>query len=158
MKFPKKTVWTLALWWGLYYLWSNYAPEIWNTVGTVVWWIQWILEPMSNAINSWVETLVWTAAPFAFPMIAWWYAGKKLSDAMWIEWKWKKRAMSALWVWVWAWLWFAASSTVLAPALTVAWTWYAAYKWFKWWKYLLKKWYGWLKGWIKWAYNWVKNA
>lgn len=154
MGFPKKTLWTLGLLGGAWYLASSYASGVWNTIWTVAWAVDQIFELWSGVINSISEPIIWSAAPFAFPMIAWWYMGKKLSDAMAIEWKWKKRAVSITWVWIWAWLWVAASASALSPYLTVAWAWYVVYKWYQWWKYLLKKWYSW----IKWFFNWVKAS
>lgn len=154
MKFPKKTIWALAWLWGLWYLVNEYPSEVWQTIWTIVWTVDGIIETWAEAVNNISQPILGSAAPFAFPMIAWWALGKKLSDAMWIEWKWKKRATTVLWTWIWAWLWVAASTSVLAPYLTVAWAGYSAYKGAK-----LVKW-GWKKliWWVKGFYNWVKTA
>jgi hypothetical protein len=98
--------------------------------------------------------MIAAAAPFAFPMIAGGYAGKKLADVMKIEWEIKNWLVTAGGVWAWALAAAAATGTAFAPLLTVAWAWYAWYKTFQWLKYTWKKMLWGVKG----AYAWVKEA
>jgi len=154
MNFSKKTVWTAAIL-GAWYLWAKeYVPEVAEATSTIVGWVQWVLEYASEGINTATETVIGTAAPFAFPMIAGGYLGKKVADSMKIEWDTMRRVASVAGIWAWASLWYAAAGSFLAPALTVAWAWYAGYKSFQGVRYITRK----TIGGVKWAINWVRTA
>lgn len=146
--------WTaLATAWAATYL--NFSNEVW----TVVWAVHWVVDTTSNVVHNVLtqpvlEPVVWAAAPFVFPTVAWAKVGAKLADWMAIEWKWKKRAMTIGW-WV---AWAALSTSVVAPYLTVAWAWLSAYYTAKyWWKFAKSLGRGmvwgakWFKDWFKWT-------
>ena len=154
MNFPKKTAWALLWFWAWYHLADNYAPEVLTATSDFAGWVHWLIETASNGINTVTEVAIGTAAPFAFPMVAGWYLGKKVADSMKIESTTLRRAASVAGAWIWAWVWYTASASILAPYLTVAWVWYAGYKGFQGLKYIWRKAVWWVKG----AYNGVVTA
>ena len=119
MKGLAKYVWlpTWILAWGSYV--ANTHPEVVTTAWSVVWAVDGILSPMYNTAVEAVSKLpvVWEAAPFAFPMVAWGSLGYKLADLIGIENKILKHATAITGTWLWA----AASQTVLAPYLWLYW-------------------------------------
>ncbi len=165
MKLPKINLKNTAiaggLWYaGLYWLanmpsWlENGISSLANWVWEVVWTTAQATSNVLSNVNLPVIPAFWTAAPFIAPMIAGWWAWKKLTDAMDIQNKTLKNITSVAWVSAWA-LWAAALTwTAASPFLTIAWTWLWAYYWLKYWAKTI----GWTWRILKWAYNWIKTA
>lgn len=123
MDFPKKTLWTTAALWVVWATSNHYFPEqFWNIVSSVWTWIENVLWNAWEIINSWsefvLEPIVWSAAPFAAPMIAWAYGMNKIADLLNIESKGLRTAMT-IWWWI---AWTLAATTAASPYLV----WWAA--------------------------------
>lgn len=116
-----------------------YNPEgLWETA----WWIansvNSLLQGGGELVNEWLQSAVevvwqnisfiWAAAPFAAPMIAGWYLGKKVADITGVENKYVKIAASA----VGAGAWILLGTSVVAPYITGVAAATALYKPFKW--------------------------
>ncbi len=167
MKLPeinlKNTAIAGGLWYaGLYWL-ANMPSWLANGISAwakAAWEITWSTSQAASNILSNVNLPVipafWTAAPFIAPMIAGWWAWKKLTDVIGIENKVLKNITSVAWVSAWA-LWAAAL------AWTSAWAaWFlTAWGFVLWGYYWLKYWaktIGWTWRKLKWAFNWMKSA
>lgn len=116
--------------------WKGIISNIWNTVETTKNITDWILS------TTWIKWVAAAAAPFALPVLGWYY-GNKAAKFMWLKWA---KSLWATALWVWAWL--AIASSPLAPAAFVAWSIYPVWKSLVWW---LKKSKNVAKFWWKWA-------
>lgn len=150
---------------GLYnpkWLWETVSWAASSVHDVIQWWGELINEGIQTGIETVWQNIpfFWAAAPFAAPMIAGWYLGKKLADIAWVESRAKKIAASVLWTWLSAGA--VLASPVLAPYITGVWVATALYKPFKWsvkklWKsaaslYGGVTWVVW--GAVKWAAMW----
>lgn len=153
---------TAGLWVAAY----NYPSEAGNIISTVAETTGNLLGSAGEFIQNWAETigapLIGGAAPFAAPMLAGGYTGKKLADILKIENKWARAGMIAGGTWLGA----IATSSVAAPYLVwgvaaialakpALWTAKKIGKWISWVYWGV----GWMVGGIlKWGGNWLVHG